>query len=103
MLNLRVKLTYNFAIRSMVAPAAALHSILEAEGTEKLPANRKFITELLCIGLGITLANKHPHAIFNQLLKEIADKNYAKADKLLVSCHIISSTFKALSSIFSFI
>lgn len=44
------------------------------------------------------MANKHPHAIFNQLLKEIADKNYNKADKLLVTCHIISSTFKALSS-----
>jgi hypothetical protein len=50
------------------------------------------------VGLGLTIANKHPHAMFDQLLKEIAAKNYAKADKLLVSCHIISATFKALSS-----
>jgi acyl-CoA oxidase len=98
MLNLRVKLTYNFALRGIVTPVVALHSLLQAEGTAALPANRKLVTDHLCVGLGFTLANKHPHIIFNQLLKEIEAKNYSKADKLLVTCHIISSTFKALSS-----
>jgi len=31
-------------------------------------------------------------------MSEIKNKNYKQADKLLISCHIISSTFKAVSS-----
>lgn len=98
MLNLRVKLTYSFALGSIVAPAYAIHALLTAQGIANLPENRKLVTDILCVGFGLTIANKHPHALFDQLLEEIANKNYAKADKLLVSCHIISSTFKALSS-----
>lgn len=98
MLNLRVKLTYNFALAGIVAPAIALHSLFTAQGTNSAPSNRKLVTDLICVGLGLVIANKHPHGLFDDLLNQIAAKNYAKADKLLVSCHIISSTFKALSS-----
>lgn len=98
MLNLRVKLTYSFAIGSIVQPARALHSIFTAQGTASNPVNFKLVTDFLCVGLGLTIANKHPHALFDDLLKQIAAKDYVKADKLLVSCHIVSSTFKALSS-----
>ena len=44
------------------------------------------------------IANKNPKNIFFKFLDEIAKKNYEKADKHLINCHIISSTFKAVSS-----
>lgn len=100
MLNLRVKLTYSFAIGGILAPAKALHSIFTAQGTASTPINRKLVSDFMCVGLGLVIANKHPHALFDDLLRQIAGKDYVKADKLLVSCHIVSSTFKALSSRF---
>ena len=98
MLNLRVKLTYSFAIGSIVHPVKALYSIFTGQGTASDPINRKVVSDFMCVGLGLVIANKHPHALFDDLLKQIAAKDYVKADKLLVSCHIVSSTFKALSS-----
>jgi len=44
------------------------------------------------------MANLHVKNIFTQLMENIKQSNFEKADLLLVNCHIISSTFKALSS-----
>ena len=98
MLNLRVKLTYSFALKCILEPAINLYQILKQQGTAENAVNRKLITDSLCVGYGIVIANRNTHNIFNELLKQIANKNYAKADKHLINCHIISSTFKALSS-----
>ena len=35
--------------------------------------------------------------MYQKYMKEISDKNFKKADKLLATVHIISSTFKAVS------
>ena len=52
----------------------------------------------MCIGLGYIFANINVSKIFNAYLKALEDKDFDKADILLISCHIVSSTFKALSS-----
>ena len=36
--------------------------------------------------------------IFEKFKSELKNKNFSEADKYLATCHIISSTFKALSS-----
>ena len=48
--------------------------------------------------MGTVLANSFTHKIYTQYIKELNDKNFEQADKLLVNCHILSATFKALSS-----
>lgn len=58
-------------MQGIVAPACATHSLLTALGTANEPANRKFITDILCVAFGLMIANKHPHNLFDQFLKEI--------------------------------
>lgn len=65
MLNLRVKLTYNFAIRCIMQPAIDLHLLLKEQGQAENPANKRCITDLLCLGYGIIIANRNTHNIFN--------------------------------------
>lgn len=98
MLNLRVKLTYSFAIGAIISPSIALHQVLHEQGVAEELHNKKYIINNLTLGYGIIIANKNTHNIFNSFLKEISNKNFSAADKHLINCHIISSTFKALSS-----
>lgn len=52
----------------------------------------------MCIGLGITQSNIFIVQIFKKFKSSLQQKEYNNADKYLIQCHIISSTFKALSS-----
>jgi hypothetical protein len=74
-----------------------MFSVFKQLGTEMNEVNRKFITDKMCIGLGIIISNSDVLRMFNEYQREIANKNFSKADKLLVIVHIISSTFKAVS------
>ena len=44
------------------------------------------------------MANTFTQKIYNQYIFDLNAENFDKADKLLVNCHILSATFKALSS-----
>ena len=74
-----------------------MFSVFKQLGTEMNEVNRKFIIDKMCIGLGIIISNSDVLRMFNEYQREIANKNFSKADKLLVIVHIISSTFKAVS------
>ena len=52
----------------------------------------------MCTGLGTVLSNVYAVKIFNNFLSSLEKKDFNKANNYLVQCHIISSTFKALSS-----
>ncbi len=62
------------------------------------PFIKKKLIETLCTGIGTVLSNSYISRIFKNYLSALEKKDFNKADKLLISCHIISSTFKALSS-----
>ncbi len=44
------------------------------------------------------MANMFSQKLFTIFSTELKNKNFEKADKVLVKCHIISATFKALTS-----
>ena len=97
MLNLRVQLTFGFAIDFNIRPPGWFYQVCKQQGMEKKSENREFITNKICIGLGIVLSNREVLSMYQKYMKEIGDKNFKKADKLLATVHIISSTFKAVS------
>ena len=43
MLNLRVKLTYSFAIGAIISPSIALHQVLHEQGVAEELHNKKYI------------------------------------------------------------
>lgn len=98
MLFLRVKLVYSFAFSGVLYPAKQLALIYKKQNCLSQPKYRKQIIEYLCVGQGILLSNLNVQNMYNTLQAEIKAKNYKVADKILVQCHIISSTFKALTS-----
>jgi hypothetical protein len=53
----------------MVHPAINLYHLLKEQGTADDSSNRKYITDLLCVGYGVIIANKNTHNIFNLFLK----------------------------------
>jgi len=76
MLNLRVKLTYSFAVAAIIQPTISLHQILSRLGKSSEEGNRKRITDWLCCGYGIVISNRNTHNMFNQFLKEIKNSNF---------------------------
>lgn len=98
MLNLRIKLVVGFALPYTYGPGVIQYEICEKNGKLNDPLIKKRLIETMCTGIGTTLANVYVGGIFNRFLAALEKKDYNQADKLLVSCHIISSTFKALSS-----
>lgn len=59
---------------------------------------KKEIITYLSVGNGIIVANRFSQQLFQAFSTEINAKNFEKADKILVKSHIVSATFKALSS-----
>jgi hypothetical protein len=55
----------------------------------------------LALSYGITFSNNYASSLFNNYLSALKKEDFKKADKLLVSCHLTSSLFKALSSWYS--
>lgn len=53
--------------------------------------------ENLCGGCGILLANKNTHKEFIKFAAHLRNKEFEQADQLLNECHVISSTFKAVT------
>ena len=68
MLNLRVKLVYGFAMGQIVRQAGVMYHILKKEGTAGTDVNRKIIIDLLSVGYGVFLGNKHTHSTFLEYL-----------------------------------
>jgi len=97
MLNLRVQLTFGFAVDFNLLPLHWMHNVNKQLGTELEEVNRNFITDKLSIGLGIVLSNSEVLRMFEEYTRELKNGNFSKADKLLVIVHITSSTFKAVS------
>ena len=58
MLNLRVELSFLFAIDFNILPPTWLHSMLKQTGVQNQPEHRRFITDKLCIGLGTMMSNR---------------------------------------------
>lgn len=98
MLNLRIKLVMGFSLGYIYGPGVILYEICEKTGQANDPFVKKKLTETLCTGIGIVLSNSFISRIFKNYLTALEKKDFNKADKLLISCHIVSSTFKALSS-----
>lgn len=48
--------------------------------------------------MGTIMANIFTHKIYLRYISELNSSNFEQADKLLVNCHILSATFKAMSS-----
>ena len=97
MLNLRVQLVFGFATDFLVMPPQWLYKMLKQGGSETIEQNRKFILDKFCLGIGIILSNTQVYKLYLSYMSELAKKNFSKADKLLASVHIISSTFKAIA------
>jgi hypothetical protein len=98
MLNLRIQLVFGFSINYLLRPAGWLLELCRQIGTASHPVDRAFITEKVCLGLGILLSNRHVYDLYGAYLRELGSGNFSKADKLLASVHIFSSTFKAVAS-----
>lgn len=60
--------------------------------------NRKYITDKLCLAFGVCLSNLSLLDLYKTFMRELANKNFDQADKLLAKAHITSATFKAISS-----
>jgi hypothetical protein len=98
MLNLRIKLVMGFALAYIYTPGVIQYEICEKTGQTNDPFVKKKLIETLCTGIGTILSNSYISRIFKNYLAALEKKDFNKADKLLISCHIVSSTFKALSS-----
>jgi hypothetical protein len=98
MLNLRIKLVIGFAMAYTYSPAVFQYQILEKSGEINNLFVKQKVIETMCSAIGQLLSNLYVTKIFDSFLASLKVKDYSKADKLLISCHIISSTFKALSS-----
>lgn len=98
MLFLRVTLPFSFAFGHIIFPARQLSTLYEKMGVHNESQYKKEIINYLCVGLGIIVANRFPQKLFHAFSAEISAKNFEKADKVLVKCHIVSATFKALAS-----
>lgn len=98
MLNLRIKLVMGFSLGYTYNPGVIQYEICEMTNQLNDPLVKKRLIEIMCSGIGFVISNSYIARIFNDYLAALQNKDYAKADKLLISCHIFSSTFKALSS-----
>ena len=81
----------------MIFALVQYQTLLEAMEAED-DINRKLLVENLCLAIGIVTANEYTKGIFHKFMKEIGNGNFKAADKHLARCHILSSTFKAVSS-----
>lgn len=54
--------------------------------------------EDLCLGFGIVISNKQTYLLFREFSRYLAEKDFEKADSLMMECHIVSSTSKAVTS-----
>lgn len=98
MLYLRVYLVYGFSLGYIIQPGRQLYKMYEQMGIAKQVDCRRDVIEYISLGIGMVMANTFTHKIYNQYITELDAKNFDKADKLLANCHILSATFKALSS-----
>lgn len=98
MLNLRIKLVFGFSFAYTYLPASIQYEICEKNSQIENPLVKRKLLDTMCTGIGTILSNIYVINIFKRFKASLQAKDFSKADKLLISCHIISSTFKALSS-----
>lgn len=66
MVNLRIKLTFNFGFACVVLPTTYLYQVLKEQGIHNESKHKKFIIDKLCLGYGIILSNAQVIGIYNQ-------------------------------------
>ena len=98
MLNLRVSLTAAFTLGYTLIPTTDM--LLVADQLNQLYNKdwRKLIVNGFSSAYGYTIASIHTRALYNDFMTELSKENYDAAEEHLISCHIISSTIKAITS-----
>ena len=76
MVNLRIKLTFNFGFSCIVLPTTYLYQVLKGLGVQNENIHKKYIIDKLCLGYGILLSNANVVGLYNQFQAQIAKKNY---------------------------
>lgn len=71
MLNLRVKMVFDFFIQLLVNPVCSLYKIWKDQNCHMQQGNRKFIIERLCIGFGGFLSNLKLLEMYNLFQREV--------------------------------